>query len=73
MPTQKASELRELSDDQLALQLEEARQALFNLRFQLPTGALERTSEIGIRKREIARILTVERERRIAIEEAASA
>lgn len=71
MPTQKASELRELNDDQLAIQLEDARQALFNLRFQLPTGALERTSEINIRKREIARILTIAREREIAAEEAA--
>jgi large subunit ribosomal protein L29 len=71
MPTQKASELRELSDDQLAIQLEDARQALFNLRFQLPTGALERTSEISIRRREIARILTVAREREIAAQEAA--
>ena len=71
MPTQKASELRELSDDQLAMRLEESRQALFNLRFQLPTGALERTSEIQIRKREIARILTVAREREIAAQEAA--
>lgn len=71
MPTQKASELREMSDDQLANELEDARQALFNLRFQLPTGALERTSEIQIRKREIARILTVAREREIAAQEAA--
>ncbi len=71
MPTQKATELREMSDDQLAAQLEDARQALFNLRFQLPTGALERTSEIQIRKREIARILTIAREREIAAEEAA--
>ncbi len=71
MPTQKATELRELSDDQLAIQLEDARQALFNLRCQLPTGALERTSEIQIRKREIARILTVAREREIAAQEAA--
>ena len=71
MPTQKATELRELSDDQLAIQLEDARQALFNLRFQLLTGALERTSEIQIRKREIARILTVAREREIAAQEAA--
>ncbi|MGB1526525.1 MAG: 50S ribosomal protein L29, partial [Miltoncostaeaceae bacterium] len=65
----KASELRELSDDELAAKLEESREALFNLRFQLPTGALERTSEIGVRKREIAQILTVAREREIAKEE----
>ncbi|MGB0612702.1 MAG: 50S ribosomal protein L29 [Miltoncostaeaceae bacterium] len=67
----KASELRELSDDELAAKLEESREALFNLRFQLPTGALERTSEIGVRKREIAQILTVAREREIAKEEIA--
>ena len=72
MPTQKASELRQLSEDQLALKLEESRQALFNLRFQLPTGALERTSALGVRKREIAQILTVVREREIAKEEAAN-
>ncbi|MEO2057241.1 MAG: 50S ribosomal protein L29 [Thermoleophilia bacterium] len=71
MPMLKASELRELSDDELAAKLEESREALFNLRFQLPTGALERTSEIGVRKREIAQILTVAREREIAKEEIA--
>ena len=71
MPMLKASELRELSDDELAAKLEESREALFNLRFQLPTGALERTSEIGVRKREIAQILTVAREREIATEEIA--
>lgn len=71
MPMLKASDLRELSDDELAAKLEESREALFNLRFQLPTGALERTSEIGVRKREIAQILTVAREREIAKEEIA--
>jgi large subunit ribosomal protein L29 len=71
MPMLKARELRELSDDELAAKLEESREALFNLRFQLPTGALERTSEIGVRKREIAQILTVAREREIAKEEIA--
>ncbi len=72
MPMLKASDLRELSDDELAAKLEESREALFNLRFQLPTGALERTSELGVRKREIAQILTVVREREIAEEEAAN-
>lgn len=71
MPMLKASDLRELSDNELAAKLEESREALFNLRFQLPTGALERTSEIGVRKREIAQILTVAREREIAKEEIA--
>ena len=73
MPAQKASELRELTEDQLVLKLEESRQALLNLRFELPTGSLERTSEIGLRKREIAQILTIARERELATEEAARA
>jgi len=73
MPAQKASELRELTEDQLVLKIEESRQALFNLRFELPTGSLERTSEIGLRKREIAQILTIARERELATEEAARA
>lgn len=63
MPTKKAKALRDLNDERLALLLEEAREALFNLRFQHAGGALERTSEIAERKREIARILTVVKER----------
>ena len=59
----KAAELRQLSDEALADQLEESREALFNLRFQHASGALEPTGELGIRRREIARILTIMRER----------
>jgi large subunit ribosomal protein L29 len=59
----KANEIRELSDDELALRLSEAREAHFNLRFQHASGALERTSELQTRRREIARILTVALER----------
>ncbi len=58
-----AKELRELTDERLASRLDEAREALFNLRFQHASGALERTSEIALRRREIARILTVAAER----------
>jgi large subunit ribosomal protein L29 len=58
-----ALELRELTDERLANRLDEAREALFNLRFQHASGALERTSEIALRRREVARILTVVRER----------
>lgn len=63
MPKKEALELRELTDERLANRLDEAREALFNLRFQHASGALERTSEIAIRKREVARILTIVRER----------
>ena len=61
-----AKELRELKEDELVNHLNEVREAYYNLRFQLPTGALEKTSEIGVRRREIARILTVIHERELA-------
>ena len=63
MATNEATELRDLNDERLASRLEEAREALFNLRFQHAGGALERTSEIALRKREIARILTIVKQR----------
>ncbi|MCB0881332.1 MAG: 50S ribosomal protein L29 [Thermoleophilia bacterium] len=62
----KAKEAHQLSDDEIAVGLRDARTALFNLRFQHAQGALERTSEIRSRKREIARLLTIARERELA-------
>jgi large subunit ribosomal protein L29 len=59
----KAKEIRDLSDAELARALAEAREAHFNLRFQHASGALERTSELSVRRREIARILTIAHER----------
>ena len=59
----RASELRDLTDDELQHQLEERRQELFNLRFQSATGALENSARLKLAKREIARILTVRVER----------
>ncbi len=63
MPTKATKELRELTDERLATRLYETREALFNLRFQHASGALEQTSEIASRRREVARILTIVRER----------
>ena len=68
-----AAELRELADDELVERLEENREELFNLRFQVVTGQLDNPQRIGEVKREVARILTVQRERSIAAERAASA
>jgi len=59
----RASELRDLSDDDLEHRLAERRQELFNLRFQSVTGALENHARLKLAKREIARILTVVNER----------
>jgi large subunit ribosomal protein L29 len=57
-----------MSDDQLLQTLADRRQELFNLRFQAATGALENSARLRLAKREIARILTVQRERETAAE-----
>ncbi len=61
-----ATELRELPDDELRLKLDEGKEELFNLRFQVVTGQLDNPRRIKEGKREIARVLTVMRERDIA-------
>jgi large subunit ribosomal protein L29 len=64
----RARELKELSDEELVRRLAESRENLFNLRFQMATGALENTARIGLAKRDIARILTVQAERANTLE-----
>ena len=59
----RASELRDLTDEDLEHRLAERRKELFNLRFQSVTGSLENSAHLKIAKREIARILTVVNER----------
>ena len=54
----KASELRELSDEQLDDRLRELREELFNLRFQYATRQLTNTARIREVRRDIARVLT---------------
>jgi large subunit ribosomal protein L29 len=60
------SELRELDDDELGLQLETARKELLNLRFQLATGQLDNVSRIPQVRKDIARVLTEMRSRELA-------
>jgi large subunit ribosomal protein L29 len=64
----RAKELRELSEEELEHKLVDARQELFNLRFQSATGALENTARIALVKRDIARIITIRGERQAALE-----
>ena len=64
------SELREMDDDELVTRLVEARQELFNFRFQHVTGQLDNYSRLGEVRKEIARINTLLREREIAAAEA---
>jgi large subunit ribosomal protein L29 len=58
----KASELRELSDEQLDDRLRELREELFNLRFQYATRQLTNTARIREVRRDIARVLTRQHE-----------
>jgi large subunit ribosomal protein L29 len=58
-----AKEIREMDDKKLVETLDEKRKELFDLRFRHATAQLENTQELPQVKREIARILTVQRER----------
>ncbi|HUO70437.1 MAG TPA: 50S ribosomal protein L29 [Solirubrobacteraceae bacterium] len=62
-----AEELRDLSEIDLREHLATARRELFGLRFQHATGELDNTAGLKHAKREIARTLTVARERGIEI------
>ncbi len=65
----KPAELRLLVDTDRANRLDEARKELFNLRFQLATGRLDNVSRISVVRKEIARLLTLEREESPAVQE----
>jgi len=59
-------ELREMSDEQLALSLKEAAESLFRLRLQAQTERLDAPSELRRFRRTIARIKTLQSERELA-------
>jgi large subunit ribosomal protein L29 len=61
----KPSEYRQMSDEQLHLALREVQKNLFHLRFQSATERLETPSEITKAKRDLARIMTIQRERQL--------
>ena len=67
------SELRDIDEDELANRLAEARQELFNLRFQHVTGQLDNYARLGQVRKDIARMNTVLREREIAAADAEEA
>ena len=60
-----ASDLKEMTPVELTELLAEAKEELFNLRFQLATNQLDNTARIRATKKDIARILTVMREQEI--------
>jgi large subunit ribosomal protein L29 len=68
----KSSEYREMSDEQLALNLKEATANLFHLRLQAQTERLDAPSELRKHRRRIAQIKTVQTQRKRAAELAAA-
>ncbi len=60
------SEIRNLSQAEVARHLDEAHQEMFNLRFQSATGQMKNTARLGVVRQEIARLRTILRERELA-------
>ena len=61
------AELRELHDDELETKLREAKEELFNLRFQMATGQLDNNRRLRAVRHDIARIYTILRERELGL------
>ena len=64
----KGAQVHDLADDQLVEFIGNARQEIFNLRFQHATGQLENTARLKTAKRDLARGLTVAHQRGIDVE-----
>jgi large subunit ribosomal protein L29 len=64
----KGNQVHNMKDDELVAKLIEAKQEAFNLRFRHATGELENTAGIGASRRDVARLMTVARERGIDVE-----
>jgi large subunit ribosomal protein L29 len=62
-----AGELRNMNQEELVAKLREAKEELFNLRFQGATGQLESHGRLRAVRRDIARIYTILRERELGI------
>jgi large subunit ribosomal protein L29 len=62
----KASEIRDLDDRELTKHLAETRKEVFGLRFSNATGELDNTAGLSRARRDLARALTVARERELA-------
>lgn len=63
----RASELRDLTDEELLQKEEELKRKLFTLRFQIATGQQENTAALKETKKDIARVRTILRERQLAM------
>jgi large subunit ribosomal protein L29 len=67
MASTATNELRELHDDELETRLREAKEELFNLRFQMATGQLDNNRRLRTVRHDIARIYTILRERELGL------
>lgn len=63
----KAADVHALGDQDLVQALKDAREEAFNLRFRHATGELDDTSNLGGSRRDLARLMTIARERGIDI------
>lgn len=68
MPNKLADELRALNDQQIAEQIDQAHHDLFNLRFRMATRQQTNNQEIRKSKRRIARLKTIQTERRLGLQ-----
>jgi large subunit ribosomal protein L29 len=64
----KAAEAHNMKDDELVAKLIDAKQDSFNLRFRHATGELENTARLGQSKRDVARLLTIAKQRGIDVD-----
>lgn len=65
----KMKDIRALSDQELKSKIDDTREELMNLRFQLSMGNLTDFTRLRITRRLIARLLTVEKERQLSVKE----
>jgi len=65
----KAAEIHNLKDAEVVSRLRDAKQDAFNLRFRHATGELENSARIGHSRRDVARLLTIAKERGIDVDE----
>ena len=67
----KAKEIRQMSDAEMGKRMKELKSELFNLRFQLATGQLDNPMRIKGVKKDIARIMTITKERAMSVQKEA--
>ena len=62
----KARDIKPMSDDQLKDEIAKLKKEQFNLRFQKASGQLEKTARVRVVRRDLARLMTVQTQRKTA-------